>query len=378
MKPERLAARDDRDLVDAVDAGQELRAQRVAGLVVGDDLLLVRVEHPPRLHAGDDALERLVEVVLGERVRAPPRAADRGLVGEVREIGARQAARLRGDLRKVDVDDRLVARVDLEDALATRDIRRRDEHLAVEAARSQQRGVELLEQVRGGHHDEVAARVEAVHLDEQLVERLLALAVVVRAAMRADGVELVDEDDRRGVLARLAKQPPDARRAEAREHLDERGGRLREELRAGLVRDGLGQQRLAGAGRAVQQHALGHARAELGEVLGVAQELDDLAQLVLGLVDAGDLVPADRRLLVGLDLHRLRPGHELQRPPQEEADEEHEDERERGRPFRRELLDRLEEALVVRGERLLHRRCGGRRDRDGGHQVPIGSARAAL
>ena len=80
------------------------------------------------------------------------------------------------------------------------------------------------------------------------------------------------------------------------------GRRLREEVGAGLVRDGLGQQRLAGARRAVQQDALRHLGAERAEALGVAQELDDLAQLVLGLVDAGDVVPADSRLGVGLDL----------------------------------------------------------------------------
>ena len=42
--------------------------------------------------------------------------------------------------------------------------------------------------------------VEAVHLDEQLVERLLALVVAAAeagAAVAADGVDLVDEDDRR-------------------------------------------------------------------------------------------------------------------------------------------------------------------------------------
>ena len=75
-----------------------------------------------------------------------------------------------------------------------------------------------------------AGRVEAVHLDEQLVERLLALGVVVRAALGADRVELVDEDDRGLRLARLGEQAPDARRAQAGEHLDERRGRLREEL----------------------------------------------------------------------------------------------------------------------------------------------------
>ena len=44
---------------------------------------------------------------------------------------------------------------------------------------------------------------EAVHLDEQLVQRLLALFVAERAAAAAaaDGVELVDEDDA-GLVAR--------------------------------------------------------------------------------------------------------------------------------------------------------------------------------
>ena len=104
------------------------------------------------------------------------------------------------------------------------------------------------------------------------------------------------------VLARLAEQAADARGAEAGEHLDERGRRLREELRARLVGDGLGQQRLAGAGRAVEQDALGHLGAEALELLGRAQEVDDLAQLGLGLVDAGDVLPADLEVGLGLDL----------------------------------------------------------------------------
>ena len=195
------------------------------------------------------------------------------------------------DQPEVDVPQRLVARVHPEHARAPLHVGRRDEDLAVEAPGAQQRRVELVEQVGRRDHDQPPARGEAVHLDEQLVERLVLLAGEVRAAAAADGVELVDEDDRRLVLARDREQPPDAGRAEAREHLHERGRRLREELRARLVRDGLGQQRLARAGRAVQQDPLGHLRAERLELLGVAQELDDLLQLGLGLVDAGDVLP---------------------------------------------------------------------------------------
>ena len=198
----------------------------------------------------------------------PAGREDRGLVADVGEVGAGEAARLLGDQVQVDVLDGLVAGVHREDPLAALDVGRRDEHLAVEAAGAQQRGVELLEQVRGGDHDEPPARGEAVHLDQQLVERLVLLAGDVHAAPAADGVELVDEDDRGLVFARDREQLADARGAEAGEHLDEGGGGLREELRAGLVRDGLGEQRLAGAGRPVQQDALGDLRAELAELLG--------------------------------------------------------------------------------------------------------------
>ena len=57
------------------------------------------------------------------------------------------------------------------------------------------------------------------------------------------------------------------------------------------------EQRLAGARRADQQHAARDARAERGELLGVLQELDDLGQLLLGLLHAGHVGEGDGRLV---------------------------------------------------------------------------------
>src|SRR5512133_1112672 len=102
----------------------------------------------------------------------------------------------------------------------------------------------------------------------------------------SDGVELVDEDDRRRVLARLVEQLADTRRAETGEHLDERGRALRVELRARFVRDRLRHQRLAGSGRSVEEDSLRDACAEALEALRVAQEVDDLLQLLLDLLEA--------------------------------------------------------------------------------------------
>jgi hypothetical protein len=87
-----------------------------------------------------------------------------------------------------------------------------------------------------------------------------------------------------GRLLRLLEQVAHARGADADEHLDEVGARDREERHAGLARDGAREQRLAGAGRPVEQHALRDARAERLELLRVLEELLDLVQLLDRLV----------------------------------------------------------------------------------------------
>ena len=166
-------------------------------------------------------------------------------------------------------------------------------------------GIEHVGTVGRGDEDDAFVRLEAVHLDEQLVQRLLALVVAAAeagAAMAADRVDLVDEDDAGGVLLALLEQVADARGADADEHLDEVGAADREERDVGFARDGAREQRLAGAGRAHEQHALGNAAAELLELLRFLEELDDLLELFLRFVDAGDVL--ERHLL-------LRAGGEL-------------------------------------------------------------------
>ena len=62
------------------------------------------------------------------------------------------------------------------------------------------------------------------------------------------------------------------------------------------MRDGLREQRLAGARRAVEEDALRHLRAESLEPLRLAHELDDLHELAAHLLDAGDIRPGRRRV----------------------------------------------------------------------------------
>jgi hypothetical protein len=168
----------------------------------------------------------------------------------------------------------------------------------------QQRRVEHVGPVGRGDHDHARVALEAVHLDEQLVERLLALVVAAaeaRAALAADRVDLVDEHDARRVLLRLLEHVAHARGADADEHLDEVGARDREERHLRLAGDRLREQRLAGARRADHQHAARDAAAELLELRRVAQELDQLGDLLLRLVAARDV--GERHRVVGLVEH---------------------------------------------------------------------------
>ena len=90
--------------------------------------------------------------------------------------------------------------MDRQDALAPPDVRTVDHDAAVEAAGTKQRRVEHVGTVGRRDQDDAFVRLEAVHLDEQLVERLLALVVPAAhagAAVAPHSVDLVHEDDAR-------------------------------------------------------------------------------------------------------------------------------------------------------------------------------------
>src|SRR5438552_3725639 len=314
---ERHAARDDRHLVHRVGSREQLRDERMARLVVG------RV--PPLLEADDHRLPLRPHhhLVLGELevdhvdpVLVLAGREERRLVHQVLEVRTGKPRRLTGQQLDVHVfGDRHATGMHAEDAFPALHIRPRHDHAAVEAAGTEERRVEHVGAVRGGDQDDALVGLEAVHLDEELVERLLALVVAAaetRAAVTADGVDLVDEDDARGVLLPLHEEIAHPRGAHADEHLDEVRAGDGEERHPGLAGDCAGEQRLAGPRGADEQHTLGDATAELGELLRVLEERDDLLELLLGLVDAGDVVEGDLVCVLGEQLGAaLAEGHRL-------------------------------------------------------------------
>ena len=86
----------------------------------------------------------------------------------------------------------------LQDLLPALHVRQPHGDAAVEAPRPQERVVQDVAAVRGRHHDDAAVAFKAIHLRQDLVQRLLALVVAAahaRAALPPDGVDLINEHD---------------------------------------------------------------------------------------------------------------------------------------------------------------------------------------
>src|SRR2546421_7203966 len=94
------------------------------------------------------------------------------------EVCAAEARSLSGNGLEIDRHlQALTSSVDFEDARAPGQVRQIDPDLTVEAPGPEEGRVEDIGPVSGRHHDDAGVGVKSVHLDQQLVERLLPLIV---------------------------------------------------------------------------------------------------------------------------------------------------------------------------------------------------------
>src|SRR3989338_1411090 len=252
--------------------------------VIRGDLFLALIEYVaaalrPEHHFFDGA----DEIVLRDLFAIFARSKDGRFIHEVGEIGAGESRRALGDDRELHVGpERLLACVNFQDIFAVAPVRQVDDDAPVESPRAHERGIKDVGPVARRHNDDFLVRLEAIHLHEDLIERLLALVVAAahaRAAHAAHGIYLIYEYDRGSGFLRDGEKVAHARGADADEHLDELGAGYGEERHARFTRDSPREQGFPGAGGTHQEHALGDARADLDEFLGVLEEVDDLGEL---------------------------------------------------------------------------------------------------
>ncbi len=289
---QRTAARNDGDLVDRVMIRYHATNDGVTRFMISRHLLLgLFHHHGATFCAHHDLVLRLLELGHGHHTAALARREQSGFVDQVGQIGAGETRSTAGNQRRVDViRQRHLAHMHLEDLLAATHIRQTDHDLTVETTRTQQCRIQYVRTVGSGDDDDAFIALKAVHLDQHLVQGLLAFIVTTAqtgATLATDGVNLIDEDDAGGGFLGLLEHVAYPGGTHTHEHLDEIGTRNGEERYLGLTRNGLGQQGLTGTGRTYQQYAGRDLAAQFLEFARVAQIVDQLLDLFLGLIATG-------------------------------------------------------------------------------------------
>ena len=123
------------------------------------------------------------------------------------------------------------------------------------------------------------------------------LAVRVVLAVLADGINFINENDRRFVIGCLPEELAHAFGADTDEDLGEITAMHAEEMGFGLTGNRLGQHRFARARRADQQNAFGQPATQALILLWVAQEIHHLGHFAFGFFDTGHVVETDGRPL---------------------------------------------------------------------------------
>ena len=171
-----------------------------------------------------------------------------------------------------------------DDLFTSLDIRQSDDDLSVKSARSEQRRVQNVRTVGRRQNDDAGILREAVHFNQQLIERLFSFimtAADARTALAADRIDLIDKDNTRRILFGLVEQVSDSGRTDTDEHFHEIGTADRKERYARFACRRLGNIGLTGSRRTDQQNTFRDSSAKLLVFFRCLEEVHDLLKLLL-------------------------------------------------------------------------------------------------
>ena len=220
------ASRNDGDLVHRIRLRQAVRNNCVSRFVERGQLAFVLADDTTLLfRSRDDLRNGFFDFFHADDHAVPAGCQQRRFIQHVLDIRRREARCPPRQHDRVDaLIQRLVARVDFKYLFSSDDVRNADDDLPVESARSQKRRVQYVRTVRRCQDDDAGVLRESIHLDKQLVERLLTFVMAAAksgATFPSYRIDLIDEDDARRVLLRLLEQVTDTGCADTDEHLHE-------------------------------------------------------------------------------------------------------------------------------------------------------------
>ena len=124
--------------------------------------------------AHQNAVTRKLDVLASNSRRIVTSRRDRGFVHQVRELGSGETrSSARNPLQIETVFEFQVTRMNFQNRFTTSHISKIHRDLTIESTRTRQRLVENVRTVSRSDNDNSAGLIESIHLDEQLVERLI-------------------------------------------------------------------------------------------------------------------------------------------------------------------------------------------------------------
>ena len=210
-----------------------------------------------------------LEIIHVHQALVATRGEQRRLVHQIRQISTRHARRTARNDFCFDIGrNRHLAHMHQQNLFTPAYVRQWHHYLPVKTARTQQRRIKHIRPVGCRNHDHARIRLKTIHLDQQLIQRLLALVVTAaqtRTALTAHRVNLVDEHNTRRVLFRVLEHVTHACRAYADKHFHKVRTGNREKRHFSLARNGTRQQRFTGTRTTHHQHATWNASPKLLE-----------------------------------------------------------------------------------------------------------------
>src|SRR3989344_3344610 len=263
----------------------------------------------PALGPEHDFLDGTDEVVLRKLFPVLSRGKNGSLVHEVRKVGTGESWGALGYNGKYYIGaKRLLARVYLQDILPVFSIGKVNHDTPVETARTDERRVENIGTVCRRHDDDLFILFETVHLDEYLVQGLLAFVVATadaRAAHASDSVYLIYEKNGGRSLFRHLERISYARSADADEHFHEFRAGDGEERHVAFAGDRSREKRLPCSCRTHEKNAFRYARTDLDEFFRILEKIDYLGKFHFRLFCPRDIRERDFLHLV-FRIHEAR------------------------------------------------------------------------
>ena len=181
----------------------------------------------------------------------------------------------------------------LQDFGTTFDIRTVYYNLAVKTAGTQQCRVQNVRTVGCSNHNDAFVSAETVHLNQQLVQSLLALVMATAktcAALTAYSINFIDKHDARCTFLCLVEQIAYTRCADTDKHFYEVRTGNTEERNSRFTGNCLRQQGFACTRRAIEQNTFRNLSSQVIILLRMLQEFNNLFQLLLGFFSTGNIL----------------------------------------------------------------------------------------